>query len=96
MHDCIVGLTNSINCSYSFFIYPVFLVSVFRLLRICITVFFVTFLLLLIYNSALLKQGSGAMVRFSDSSSLISNVLVTYTTSYWIISIFLIPHVFKK
>ena len=40
------------------------------LLRIRVTVFFATYLLLLIYSSALLKQCSGAIVRFSDSSSL--------------------------
>ena len=51
--------------------YPVFFVFVFRLLRIHVTVFFATYLLLLIYSSALLKQCSGAIVRFSDSSSLI-------------------------
>ena len=41
----------------------------FRLFRICVTVFFATYLLLLLYSSALLKQCSGAIVRFSDSSS---------------------------
>ena len=35
----------------------------------CVTVFFTTYLLLLIYSSALRKQCSGAIVRFSDSSS---------------------------
>ena len=49
--------------------YPIFLVFVFRLLRIRVTVFFATYLLLHIYSSALLKQCSGAIVRFSDSSS---------------------------
>ena len=53
------------------FFYPVFLVFVFRLLRIRVTVFFATYLLLLIYSSALLKQCSGAIVRFSDSSSFV-------------------------
>ena len=67
------GIENRTLCSYyslylSLF-YPVFFVFVFRLLRICITVFFATYLLLLIYSSALLKQCSGAIVRFSDSSS---------------------------
>ena len=42
---------------------------VFRLLGIRVTVFFATYLLILIYSSALLKQCSGAIVRFSDSSS---------------------------
>ena len=51
------------------FFYPVFFVFVFRLLRIHVTVFFASYLLLLIYSSALLKQCSGAIVRFSDSSS---------------------------
>ena len=51
------------------FSYPVFFVFVFRLLRICGTGFFATYLLLLIYSSALLKQCSGAIVRFSDISS---------------------------
>ena len=37
------------------FFYPVFFVFVFRLLRIRVTVFFATVLLLLIYGSALLK-----------------------------------------
>ena len=48
---------------------------VFRLLRICVTVFFATYLLLhihIVYSSALLKQCSGAIVRFSDSSSCLS------------------------
>ena len=49
--------------------YPVFFVFVFRLFRIRVTVFFATYLLLLLYSSALLKQCSGAIVRFSDSSS---------------------------
>ena len=52
------------------YIYPVFFVFVFTLLRIFVTVFFATYLLLLIYSSALLKQCSGAIVGFSDSSSL--------------------------
>ena len=49
-------------------VYPVFFLFVFRLLRICVTVFFATYLFLLIqivYSSAC----SGAIVRFSDSSS---------------------------
>ena len=57
------------------FICPFFiqfsLIFVFRLFRLCVTVFFATYLLLLLYSSALLKQCSGAIVRFSDSSSLI-------------------------
>ena len=48
-----------------FLVYPVFFVFVFRLLRICVTVFFATYLLLLIYSSALIKEGSGVIVRFS-------------------------------
>ena len=55
------------------FFYPVFFVIVFRLLRIRVTVFFATYLLLLLYSSALLKQCSGAIVRFSDSSSIFWN-----------------------
>ena len=67
------GIENQTTCSYyslhlSIF-YSVFFVFVFRLLRIRVTVFFATYLLLLIYSSALLKQCSGAIVRFSDSSS---------------------------
>ena len=50
--------------------YPVFFVFLFRLFIICVTFFFATYLLLLLYSSALLKQCSGAIVRFSDSSSL--------------------------
>ena len=38
-------------------------------LRTRVTVLFATYLLLLIYSSALLKQCSGAIVRFSDSSN---------------------------
>ena len=67
------GIENRTVCSYSSLylsiFYPVFFVFVFRLLRIHVTVFFATYLLLLIYSSALLKQCSGAIVRFSDSSS---------------------------
>ena len=67
------GIENQTLCSYSFLylsiFYRVFFVFVFRLLRIHVTVFFATYLLLLIYSSALLKQCSGAIVRFSDSSS---------------------------
>ena len=67
------GIENRTLCSYSSFylsiFYPVFFVFVFRLLSIPVTVFFATYLLLLIYSSALLKQCSGAIVRFSDSSS---------------------------
>ena len=67
-------IENGTPCPYSSLylsiFYPVFFVFVFRLLRICVTVFFATYLLLLIYSSALLKQCSGAIVRFSDSSSL--------------------------
>ena len=53
------GIENRTPCSYfslslSIF-YPVFFVFVFRLLRICVTVFFATYLLLLVYSSALLK-----------------------------------------
>ena len=67
------GIENRTPCFYSSLylsiFYPVFFVFVFRLLRLCVTVFFATYLLLLIYSSALLKQCSGAIVRFSDSSS---------------------------
>ena len=67
------GIEVRTPCSYFFLylsiFYPVFFVFVFRLLRIRVTVFFATYLLLLIYSSALLKQCSGAIVRFSDSSS---------------------------
>ena len=66
------GIENQTPCSYSLYLsifYPIFFVFVFRLLRICFSVFFATYLLLLIYSSALLKQCSGAIVRFSDSSS---------------------------
>ena len=61
-----------VTCSSLSIFYPVFFVFVFRLLRICVTVFFATYLLLhihIVYSSALLKQCSGAIVRFSDSSS---------------------------
>ena len=53
------------------FIYLVFFDFVFRLLRICVTVLFAAYLLLLTYSSAILKQCSGAIVRFSDSSSFV-------------------------
>ena len=68
-------IENQTPCSYSSLYLsifcPVFFVFVFRLLRIRVTVFFATYLLLLIYSSALLKQCSGAIVRFSDSSCFI-------------------------
>ena len=67
-------IENCTPCSYSSLylsiFYPVFFVFVFRLFRIRVTVFLATYLLLLLYSSALLKQCSGAIVRFSDSSSL--------------------------
>ena len=67
------GIENQTLCLYSSLylsiFYPVFFVFVFRLLTIRVTVFFATYLLLLLYSSALLKQCSGAIVRFSDSSS---------------------------
>ena len=67
------GIDNGTACSYSSLylsiFYPVFYVFVFRLLTIRVTVFFATYLLLFICSSALLKQCSGAIVRFSDSSS---------------------------
>ena len=67
------GIETGTTCSYSALylsiVYPVFFVFVFRLLRIRVTVFFATYLLFLLYSSALLKQCSGAIVRFSDSSS---------------------------
>ena len=66
-------IENQTLCFYfSFICYSVFFVFVFRLLRICVTIFFATYLLLLIYSSALLKQCSGAIVRVSDSSSFFS------------------------
>ena len=72
------GIENQTPCFYSSLylsiFYPVFFVFVFRLLRIRVTVFFATYLLLLIYSSALLKQCSGAIVRFSDSSSFDSGL----------------------
>ena len=68
------GIENRTPCSYSSLylsiFYPVFFVFVFRLFRISVTVFFATYLLLLLYSSALLKQCSGVIVRFSDRSSL--------------------------
>ena len=75
------GFENRTPCPYSFLylsiFYPVFFLFVFRLLRIRVTVFFANYLLLLIYSSALLKQCSGAIVRFSDSSSLLMFLLLT-------------------
>ena len=60
------GIENQTLCSYSSLylsiFYPVFFVFVFRLLRIRVTVFFATYLLLLKYSSALLKQCSGAIL----------------------------------
>ena len=67
------GIENRTPCLYSSLylsiFYPVFFAFVYRLFRIRLTVFFATYLLLLLYSSALLKQCSGAIVRFSDSSS---------------------------
>ena len=61
------GRENRTPCYYSSLylsiFYPVFFVFVFRLLRIRVTVFFATYLLLLIYSSALQKQCNGAIVR---------------------------------
>ena len=69
------GIENRTPCSYSSpylsIFYPVFFVFVYRLFRIRVTIFFATYLLLLLYSSALLKQCSGAIVRFSDSSSFL-------------------------
>ena len=66
-------IENRTLCSYSSLylsmFYPIFFVVVFRLLGICVTVSFATYLFLLIYSSALIKQCSGAIVRFSDRSS---------------------------
>ena len=71
------GIENPTLCYYSSLylsiFYPGFFVFVFGLLRTRVTVFFATYLLLLIYSSALLKQCSGAIVRFSDSSSWCSS-----------------------
>ena len=68
------GIENRTLWSYSSLylsiFYPVFIVFVFRLLRIRVTVFFATYLLLVIYSTALLKQCSGSIVRLCDSSSL--------------------------
>ena len=77
---------NHTPCSYSSLylsiFYPVFFVFVFRLFRICVTVFFATYLLLLLYRSALLKQCSGAIVRFSDTSIFyFFSPSVTFVTS---------------
>ena len=57
----LVALVHWLFIQFSFF--------VFRLLRTFVIVFFATYLLLLIYSSAFLKQCSGAIVRFSESSS---------------------------
>ena len=61
------GIENRFLCSYSSLylsiFYPVFFVFVFRQLRIHV------FIAPRTYSSALLKQCSGAIVRFSDSSS---------------------------
>ena len=69
------GIENRTPCSYSslylFSFYPVFFGFVFRLFRIRVSVVFANYLLLLIYSSALRKQCSGAIVRFSDSSSFL-------------------------
>ena len=64
------GIENRTPCSYSPYICPFFIqFSLFLYLDCRVTVFFAAYLLLLIYHSALLKQCSGAIVRFSDSSS---------------------------
>ena len=67
------GIENQTPCSYSSLylsiFYPVFFVFVFRLLRIRVTVFFATYLLLLIYSSALLKALLTDSSRFSYFSS---------------------------
>ena len=76
------GIENRTPCSYSSLylsiFYPVFFVFVYRLFRICFTVFFAAYLLLLLYSSVLLKQCSGAIVRFSDSSSCSSVMIIFY------------------
>ena len=58
------GIENRTPCSYSSFylsiFYPVFFVFVYRQFRIRVTVSFATYLLLLLYSSALLKQCSGS------------------------------------
>ena len=60
------GIENRTLCSYSSLylsiFYLFFFVFLFRLLRICVTVFFANYLLVFIYSSALLKQCSGAIV----------------------------------
>ena len=70
------GIENRTPCPYSSLylsnFYPVFFVFVLRLLRICVTVFFATYVLLhihIVYSSALLKQCSGAIVSLSVSPS---------------------------
>ena len=77
------GIENRTPCTYSSLylsiFYPFFFAFVFRLLRICVTVFFATYLLLhihIVFCSALLKQCSGAIVRFSDSSSFALEVQI--------------------
>ena len=79
------GIENGTRCSYSSLylsiFYPVFFVFVLRLFRIHVTVFFATYLLLLLYSSALLKQCSEAIVRFSDSSSFIG-LSLWFTAKY--------------
>ena len=79
------GIANQTPCSYSALylsiFYPVFFVFVFRLFGIFVTVFFATYLLLLIYSSTLQKQCSRAIVRFSDSSSLHLSVILSVLPS---------------
>ena len=80
------GIEIRTPCSYSSLylsiFYAVFFVFVFRLLRICVTVFFATYLLLLIYSSVLLKQCSGAIVRFSDKSDFLERSVILFPEQY--------------
>ena len=69
MTDRFTALIHYLFIQFSFYF-------VFRLLRICVTVFFATYLLILICSRALLQQGSEAIFRFADSSS---NVSLTVT-----------------
>ena len=85
-------------------VYPVFFLFVFRQLRICVTVYFATYLLLLIHivcRSALLKQCSGAKVRFSDSSSFgfggcLDSAVGSLAQGLEIIYIYLASHEFSE
>ena len=83
------GIKNHTPCSYSSLylsiFYPVFFIFVYTLFRIRVTVFYATYLLLLLYSSALLKQCSGAIVRFSDSSSLMRSQCAHCTRAFLVV-----------